>query len=66
MYMADVIAFFDAGRFSWTRKTLSERSVTMSLMVSPLMRSPRLELVSMLSLDSRLVSLLPQLAVWAS
>ena len=60
IYMAEVIAFFDAGRFSWTRKTLSERSVTMSLMVSPPMRSPRLELASMLSLDWRLVSLLPQ------
>src|SRR5258707_6816254 len=33
MYMADVIAFFDAGRFSWTRNTLSERSVTMSVIL---------------------------------
>src|SRR4030095_7382266 len=31
MYMADVIAFFTAGRFNWTRKMLPERSVTMSV-----------------------------------
>src|SRR6516164_2802948 len=33
VYMADVIAFFWAGRLSWTRRMLSVRSVIMSLMV---------------------------------
>jgi hypothetical protein len=32
MYMLDVIAFFFAGRFSWTLKMFPERSATMSLM----------------------------------
>src|SRR6266550_1566171 len=31
MYMADVIAFFLAGRFNWIRKMFPERSVMMSL-----------------------------------
>src|SRR6516162_3361498 len=33
VYMADVIAFFWAGRLSWTRRMPSVRSVIMSLMV---------------------------------
>src|SRR6185295_15717999 len=40
-YMLDVSAFFFAGRFSWIRRMLPERSVTMSGMVLP---SPSLEL----------------------
>src|SRR5260221_14687131 len=38
--MAEVIAFFDAGRFNWIRKTLSECSVIMSVIV-PLLRCRR-------------------------
>jgi hypothetical protein len=30
-YIAEVMAFFFAGRLSWIRKMLPERSVTMSL-----------------------------------
>src|SRR6266446_8933866 len=33
MYMADVIAFFFAGRFNWIRKMFPERSVMMSLII---------------------------------
>src|SRR6266487_2162352 len=33
MYMADVIAFFFAGRFNWIRKMRPERSVMMSLIL---------------------------------
>src|SRR5947199_4392878 len=40
-YMLEVSAFFFAGRFSWIRRMLPERSATMSGMVLP---SPSLEL----------------------
>src|SRR6266436_8175426 len=33
MYMADVIAFFFAGRFNWIRKMFPERSVMMSFII---------------------------------
>ena len=35
MYMAEVIAFFLAGRLNWIRRILPERSVTMSLIFAP-------------------------------
>src|SRR5262249_37341953 len=38
VYMADVIAFFFAGRFSSTRRMLPERSVLMSLIVCSFVR----------------------------
>src|SRR2546427_4933701 len=53
-YMLEVSAFFFAGRFSWIRRMLPERSATMSGMVLP---SPSLELRGAL-LEERLRSLL--------
>src|SRR5258708_6307993 len=35
IYMADVIAFFLDGRLNWIRRTLPERSVTMSVIFPP-------------------------------
>src|SRR5438128_266311 len=53
-YMLEVSAFFFAGRFSWIRRMLPERSATMSGMVLP---SPSLELRGAL-LEERLRPLL--------